>query len=231
MIIYSNGNSEVRHPRLFNEMYRDRAQQFKHRLGWNVSVNRLGEERDEYDKLNPTYVIVRRDDGGHGGSMRFLPTIGKTMINDYFANILGGQLFVSPFIWECTRFCLSPKADPNTAVTLIAAGAKLATVSLLMSCVAVFDNRMMRIYKALGLSPDILCEPSLETNWCGAGLWEFSDKKYRDLIQMAGLSEHYLDACFENSMKYPGPNRTELSVASNFGNTVNADAKLAQVVS
>lgn len=45
------------HPKLARTMFRDRADQFKFRLGWNVSVDDVGFERDEYDELNPLYVI------------------------------------------------------------------------------------------------------------------------------------------------------------------------------
>ena len=38
-------------------MFRDRAEQFSQRLGWAVSVNASGHERDQYDELNPLYVI------------------------------------------------------------------------------------------------------------------------------------------------------------------------------
>ena len=66
-------------PKLKDSMYRDRADQFKTRLGWDVSVSNDGFERDEYDELNPLYVICEGADGGHLGSMRFLPTVGPNM--------------------------------------------------------------------------------------------------------------------------------------------------------
>ena len=49
------------YPLLRDTMFADRATQFRERLGWAVSVDRNGWERDEYDALNPTYVIP-----GHG---------------------------------------------------------------------------------------------------------------------------------------------------------------------
>lgn len=54
-------------PRLRDTMFRDRAEQFKKRLGWAVSVNEAGEERDEYDDMNPLYVIWEDAHGDHGG--------------------------------------------------------------------------------------------------------------------------------------------------------------------
>ena len=39
-------------------MFRDRASQFKTRLKWQVDVDENGFERDEYDALNPLYVMA-----------------------------------------------------------------------------------------------------------------------------------------------------------------------------
>ena len=33
--------------------------------------------------LNPLYVIWEIPDGSHGGSMRFLPTSGRTMVHEH----------------------------------------------------------------------------------------------------------------------------------------------------
>jgi len=44
-------------PQLRDTMFRDRADQFKTRLNWDVSVDENGFERDEYDDLNPLYEI------------------------------------------------------------------------------------------------------------------------------------------------------------------------------
>jgi len=94
-------------PELKNSMFRDHADQFKTRLGWDVTVDDAGFERDEYDDLNPLHVIYQQADGLHGGSMRMLPSTGRTMMNEHFSDILGGGDVRSPEIWECTRFCLS----------------------------------------------------------------------------------------------------------------------------
>ncbi|HHS94793.1 MAG TPA: autoinducer synthase, partial [Rhodobacterales bacterium] len=110
MLRYVYGHDLGQFPHLAHSMFTDRAAQFKTRLGWDVQVNAAGEERDQYDDLDPLYVIWQREDGLHGGSMRFLPTTGRTMVNEHFAFLNDGAPITSPLIWECTRFCLSPKA-------------------------------------------------------------------------------------------------------------------------
>ena len=52
-------------------MFLDRAIQFRDGRAGRVAVNDAGEERDEYDALNPLYVVWERADGTMGGSMRF----------------------------------------------------------------------------------------------------------------------------------------------------------------
>ena len=107
MLRYLRGSELGRYPALQSSMFLDRAAQFRDRLGWEVSVDSNGWERDQYDDLDPLYVIWRLPDGTHGGSMRFLPTMGRTMTNEYFSGLVGGVPFHDPMTWECTRFCLS----------------------------------------------------------------------------------------------------------------------------
>ena len=76
-------------PHLRDSMYSDRAYQFKTRLNWDVSVNDLGHEMDEYDALNPLYVIWEDVSGRHAGSMRLMPTTGRCMVNEHFTDLLG----------------------------------------------------------------------------------------------------------------------------------------------
>src|SRR6056297_1001695 len=110
---------------LRKQMFSDRAQQFSEFLGWGVSVSPGGEEQDEYDSLNPVYVIASDVWGRHQGSMRFLPTIGRTMVNEHFSHLNSGLAVCDPKIWEATRFCLSQHASGTTAMALMAAGGNL----------------------------------------------------------------------------------------------------------
>ena len=55
-----------------------------------------GWEQDEYDALNPLYIIWEDADGRHGGSMRVLPTTGRTMAAEHFLDLTGGVRIVEP---------------------------------------------------------------------------------------------------------------------------------------
>ena len=79
MLRFIYGKDFPRYPKLYRSMFLDRADQFKTRLGWDVTVDPLQEERDKYDLQNPLYVIWQTSSGVHGGSMRVLPTLGPCM--------------------------------------------------------------------------------------------------------------------------------------------------------
>jgi N-acyl-L-homoserine lactone synthetase len=118
MLRYIYADELRNYPRLANEMLIHRAEQFHTRLGWDVNVDAHGHERDEYDDLNPLYVIWETSDGGHGGSTRFLSTTGPVMVNDHFGHLISAPI-CSPLIWECTRFCMAPGQGPNVAAELM----------------------------------------------------------------------------------------------------------------
>ncbi|MDB2577600.1 autoinducer synthase [Tateyamaria sp.] len=175
------------HPKLARTMFRDRADQFKFRLGWNVSVDDAGFERDEYDELNPLYVIWEEPDGSHGGSMRFLPTTGRTMVNEHFINILSGPI-TSPFIWECTRFCLNRGAGRHVAAALMLGGGEVMQNFSVEHFVGVFDARMIRIYRIIGASPEVLGSAGQGSDQISVGLWHFDDDIAAQLADRAGVS-------------------------------------------
>ncbi|MGG7644961.1 acyl-homoserine-lactone synthase [Rhodovulum sp. YNF3179] len=190
MLRYLRGSDLARYPKLRDGMFRDRARQFRDRLGWAVSVDAGGLERDGYDDLDPLYVIWQRHDGGHGGSMRFLPTDGPTMLDDHFAQLTGGRRIRSARVWECTRFCLAPggRATPQVPAALMLAGAEIGLIFGLTHAVGVFDARMVRIYRRLGWPPQIFGQEGRGAAAISAGLWPFSVAIRDRLAQRAGIS-------------------------------------------
>ena len=188
MLRYVYADELSRFPRLAETMFRDRASQFHGRLNWEVSVDSDGYERDEYDALNPMYVIWEQPDGTHGGSLRFLPTTGQTMINDHFLDLTDGVKIQSPLIWECTRFCLAPGADARVSAALMLGGHEIGTASYLSHAVGVFDARMVRIYRRLGWGPIILGTSGTGRDAISVGLWAFEAERRPMLLARAGVS-------------------------------------------
>jgi len=188
MLRYIYSDDLDSYPKLRDSMFRDRADQFRTRLGWPVDVDEQGQERDQYDALNPLYVIWEQADGSHGGSMRFLPTTGRVMVNEIFGHLTGGGPICSPLIWECTRFCLSRDAGPKVAAALMLAGGEIMTGFGITHFVGVFDAGMRRIYRAIGSSPELLGSQGQGRDKISVGLWEFTDVARRKVALRAGIS-------------------------------------------
>lgn len=195
------------HPKLAHSMFCDRADQFRLRLGWDVAVDDAGEERDQYDRLNPLYVIWQSPDGSHGGSMRFLPTTGRVMVNDTFGHLTGGAPITSPLIWECTRFCLARGAAPNVAAALMLGGGEIMTGFGIRHFVGVFDARMERIYRAIGSRPRVIGSEGEGGNRISVGLWDFSDEACKRVSRRAcirpELSRLWFDRAFGTESHAP----------------------------
>lgn len=98
-LIILSGQCLLERPELAAQMFRDRKTEFVDRKGWALNVDAEGQERDEYDDLNPIYIIATDDSGEHLGSTRLLPTTGRTMIADHFSHLTHGVEIASPTIW------------------------------------------------------------------------------------------------------------------------------------
>lgn len=199
MIRYIYADDLARYPALRVSMLRDRATQFHDRLKWEVTVDADGYEQDQYDLLNPLYVIWE-EAGVHGGSMRFLPTTGDTMVNDHFSHLAGGSI-TAPNIWETTRFCVSPRSTNQARVAnlLMMAGGQLGVGFGLSHSIGVFDARMIRIYRKLGWEPEILGTDGTGRDAISAGLWAFDDKTLARMCQGAGVSRELSQLWFDRA--------------------------------
>ncbi len=205
MLRYVYATELSRFPKLADSMFRDRADQFKTRLGWDVSIDLRGYEKDQYDDLNPLYVIWEMPDGTHGGSMRFLPTTERTMVNEHFTHVMGGGTVVSPTIWECTRFCLKRGAPAHVAAALMLGGGEIMRNFGVVNFVGVFDARMVRIYRMIGSSPEILGTVGEGRDQISVGLWDFSEEAQEAVAQKAGIRPEQSKAWFDLSFGHETP--------------------------
>ena len=170
-----------RAPRLRDAMLRDRAAQFRGRLGWPVQVDAHGRERDQYDHGGALYVVCTDAEGRHEGSARFLPTTGPHMTEDHFLHLTDGVALKSPLIWEVTRFCLAPGAGRHVAPRIMLGGAEVMRALSLTHLLGVFDLPMLRVYAAIGSSPDLLGS----RDGIGAGLWAEDEAARARLLRRA----------------------------------------------
>lgn len=187
-------------PRLRDSMFRDRADQFAARLGWPVTVDGQGFEKDAYDAFDPLYVIWQGPDGLHRGSMRFLPTTGPTMIADHFAHLLQGRRLASRKTWECTRFCLGRDAGGRVAAGLMLGGGEVMRGYGISQFAGVFDARMVRIYRQIGASPQELGSAGVGRDRIAVGLWAFSDAARARVARRAGIAPGLSALWFRRSL-------------------------------
>lgn len=196
MIHFFYGSQLESHAELATEMFRDRATQFRDRMGWDVTVDAMGWETDQYDVLDPLYVVVADKDGHHAGSMRFLPTTGRTMLAEIFPHLVAGIPIRSSAVWECTRFCLSPNATGNVAQMLLLAASEVGLAIGVRQAVGIFDRPMLRVYRRLGWSPELLGH----ADGIAAGLWTFSEEVHDKLCTETGIEARTLRGIFEDAL-------------------------------
>lgn len=203
MLRYIYGRDLPQNPLLQATMHLDRADQFQRRLGWEVTVDHCGWEHDEYDRDDTLYVIWVMPDGTHGGSMRFLPTTRPVMVNDHFADLMNGQLIKDPLIWECTRYCLRENVPSRVAAALMLAGGELMRAFHLTHLLGVFDARMIRIYRMIGSSPQVLGQSGSGRDQISVGLWAFRAEDRYKVLRRAAISSAISEHWFQRSFGYP----------------------------
>lgn len=162
MIIVIDGTNRHRYTQLLDEMYALRARVFGQRLGWEVDI-KDGLEIDQYDALDPAYVIGINDDNKVVSCVRALQTTGPHMLSDVFSSILDGQPPMrSATLWESTRFCVDTEAlDRGNSCNsisyatceLMAASLEYARDSGISDIVTVIDPVMNRVLKRSDCAP------------------------------------------------------------------------------
>lgn len=199
MIRFLCASELQRRDKLRHSLFTARAEQFVERLGWDLKVNEQGEEMDKYDRIDPFYIVIENPDGSHAGSLRLLPTVGETMIKDFFSSIVEISDYVDEAIWECTRFCVSRDASPRTSAMLLAAGAKFMQEFGLRSLIAVFDGRMKRVYERLQCSPCIVGCSDHSGYDLQVGVWDYDYHDYVKLLRHARIRDEEMELYFANS--------------------------------
>lgn len=154
-------------PKEMDAMFRNRAETFSDRLGWEVIV-KDGYERDVFDDANPLYLVsVDPGTEQYLGSLRLLPTTGPNMLRDVFPQLLDGEYIESATIWEASRICTTPGRSQSEAgrsanqvlSELILGIGEVAVAAGLTQIAAVFDARIFRVLKAAGCNPQIIGTP------------------------------------------------------------------------
>jgi acyl homoserine lactone synthase len=199
MIRFLYADQLPQYPVLADSMFKDRAVQFKHRLDWEVTVDENGWEMDQYDVLNPLYIIAEGPEGRHAGSVRIMPTTGRIMTNEHFLHLTGGVRIASPLIWECTRFCLAPEAPIGVAAALLAAGTEMGIRFGIEQAVGVIYARTVPIYRRIGCCPDIVGTDGAGRDAISVGLWPMSVEARAEISAKSGIPLSVMARWFDAS--------------------------------
>ncbi len=190
-------------PTEMDAMFRNRAQIFSERLGWEVTV-KDGYERDTFDDANPLYLIsVDPRTNEYWGSLRLLPTTGPNMLRDVFPFLLSeGEYIESATIWEASRICAvaadgQPERSKNGVSLalgeLLAGIGEVAIIAGLTQIVAVFDARIYRVLKAAGCDPEIIGTPRrIGATMSYAGLFDTGEGPLQAILDTLGIESSVL---------------------------------------
>ena len=163
MIIVIDALNKDRFADLLDDMYQLRARVFGDRLGWEVEIID-GREIDQFDRLDPAYVIGLDDEGHVVSCVRALQTTGPHMLSDVFQAILDGEPPLrSATLWESTRFCVDTQRlcrDGNTMKAVSLATCELMIGSLefarrsgIADIITVIDPVIDRVLKRSNNAP------------------------------------------------------------------------------
>lgn len=139
------------------DMYRLRFQMFRERLNWDVDTED-GLEFDEYDDLDPHYLIAK-DEQMICGCWRILPTIGPNMLRDVFPELLAGlPAPCGEDIWELSRFAVNrQRVDgfgfSRLPLSMMAHTVRFARSQGVNQLVTVTTTALERLLKHAGLAP------------------------------------------------------------------------------
>ncbi|WP_038959197.1 acyl-homoserine-lactone synthase [Bradyrhizobium japonicum] len=178
-------------------MYQLRHRVFKLRMNWDVQIS--GDmEIDEFDALDPAYLVQLSNDGKVQGTVRLLPTSGPTMLSETFSALLNGRKPPSdPRVCESSRFAIEVAADAQkgdhgitqSTYELFAGMVEFGLSRELTDVVTVTDVRMERILRRAGWPLRRIGDPSRIGNTLAvAGYLEISIEILSSLRKAGGFS-------------------------------------------
>ena len=202
MIRLVQGRNRRNHPREVDEMFRLRAEVFRDRMGWDVTV-RDGWEIERFDEIDPLYLLCLDEHEMVRGSVRLLPTTGPNMLNDVFSELLPAGVPVrSALMWESSRFSVDHRSlaerteNKINRVTgeLLIGIFDVAARAGLEFIVSVYDVMMGRVLRRAGchaepLGPAMLVGKTMSY----AGLFEVGPEMMANLRAASGIAEDVIE--------------------------------------
>lgn len=136
---------------------------------------------DPYDGEALLYLIaVDADSGAVTGSLRLMPTTGRTMLKERFADRFDEPVdLASATIWEGTRLSV-PSDEPGrhrTACELLVGACEVGLGAGLTQIIGLFDDSLERLHRRIGWSPAIVGSSPRRggPGRLHVGLWDVSE--------------------------------------------------------
>lgn len=175
------------------DMFRLRARVFRDELGWDVEIHD-GKEFDKYDTEENVYLLSLNEQGMLDGSLRLMPTTGPTLLTDVFGELVPSDMALrSPHIWEATRFCVCRTHSPllngiaSSAWQLVIGALELARDAGIDSYVMIYDARVKRLYRMMGLQVEDISFRRDENGTVFFGLIHASAEAALQVREKAGI--------------------------------------------
>lgn len=190
-ILLSGATARPDEAPLIDSMYRLRHAVFSERLRW-TSLNPDGRELDQYDRMNPVYLICRNDDSEAVGCWRLLPTVGPYMLKDIFGHLLHGATAPErEDCWEISRFALDPQMRDYVSLGAVNRVVGHMLVELfdfaerygIARVVAASDIRFDRILRRAGLQTHHFGPPVRMENSLAVAGWAEISAENRERIE------------------------------------------------
>jgi N-acyl-L-homoserine lactone synthetase len=202
MIRLIPGSQRAQFPREIAQMHEIRKRTFHDRLNWQVRTLRSW-EIDEFDALDPLYLVSIGPAGVVRGSLRLLPTTGPNMLADVFPQLLpDGMRIESATIWESSRFSVDQEVASErsenllnrTTGELLIGIVEVGLLAGLTEVVSVYDAMFARILKRANCTAELIGKPARIGDVMGyAALFEISDRMLQNLRKASGISEPVLE--------------------------------------
>lgn len=202
MIKLVAGSHRADFPREIAQMHEIRKRTFHDRLHWRVTTLRDW-DIDEFDALNPLYLLSVDDNNNVRGSLRLLPTTGPNMLADVFPELLDdGMRIESATVWESSRFSVEQEAASErsdnllnrTTGELLTGIVEVGLLAGLTEVVSIYDAMFARILRRANCAAELIGKPARLGDIMGyAALFEISDRMLTNLRTAAGIAEPVLE--------------------------------------
>ena len=189
-------------PKEIDAMFRNRAETFSDRLGWQVVV-KDGYERDVFDDANPLYLVsVDPDTEEYWGSLKIAPDDRAEHVTRRFSatarrGLCRKRHHMGEFAHLRRRLPGQPersRSGVNYVLSELILGiGEVAVAAGLTQVVSVFDARIFRVLKAAGCNPQIIGTPQrIGGVMSYAGLFDTGEGPLRAFRAATGIEHSVL---------------------------------------